>query len=296
MITEIQHKSPNLSNNKLAVFDFDWTLVCPEKSQKFSCNKDDWRFLYQNVKDVLNNYHQQGYTLIIVTYQTREYKIEMIHNVIKVIDIPIYVLIGDGDTKKDFILSDYLSNDKNLTNDKFYCGDADGSVGSWSDMDRVFAEKNGLVFYTPPEIFGWNTGSSLEDLKDVIIMCGSPGSGKSTFVREYIEPKGYRVVASDNYNSDKRKISKAIKILLKEGHKIVLDRCNPTQKDRQEWIDISDKSYTIIHMDVPKSIAIERVKTRTTQKSVPVIAINTWYKKFENTNIDIVVNTTHKSQ
>lgn len=298
MITEIKHNSPELTNDKLAVFDFDWTLIRPKGATTWCCNREDWQLLYNNAIEVLRDFHQKGYTIIIVTYQTRTYKIDMLNDFIQIFDIPVFLLISDKETKKDFDLVDHLQLSGSFHISSFYCGDADGLPGSWSDMDRVFAERNGIKFYTPTEIFGientsifFKTDNDLDNLDDVIIMCGSPGAGKSSFVREHISPKGYTVVASDDYKGNKKKMAKMITSLLKDGHRVVIDGCNPIQKNRQDWIDvIGDKSHTIIHIDTPKTFALERNSKRTIHK-VPAVAIHNWFKRFENTNIDIVVKT-----
>lgn len=35
--------------NKVAIFDYDWTLVCPKSNGTFSKDVDDVKFLFDNI-------------------------------------------------------------------------------------------------------------------------------------------------------------------------------------------------------------------------------------------------------
>lgn len=290
MIKTIEHNSPDLKNNKVAVFDFDWTLVCPYKTAIWSRNREDWRFLYSNTKNKIEEYYENGYSIIIVTYQSKKYKLSMLQDFADTFDnIPLFIVIGDKDSKKDFDLIDYLEV-QTFDSNSFYCGDADGEEGSWSDMDLLFAKRNKLTFYKPSVLF--RTDVKIDGNHNMIIMCGSPGSGKSTFVRDVIQPMGYTVVSSDDYKSNTKKIQKVIKDLFKKGiDKIVVDGCNPTLKNRQAYIDMleDNKTYTTIYLNTPRCIAMERNNNR--EARVPDVAINMWFTRFEDTNIDTIVDT-----
>ena len=45
----------NLNNavfcEKMAAFDYDWTLVCPKGGKTFPTNIDDWEWLYPNIPE-----------------------------------------------------------------------------------------------------------------------------------------------------------------------------------------------------------------------------------------------------
>lgn len=302
MITKMSNSAtPIKLSTKLAVFDFDWTLICPKNGTTWSSNKDDWKFLYDNTTDILKQYHIQGYSIVIVTYQSRQYKIDMIHEIITMFQdvIPITVIVSDKQTKKDFDIMDYLDTDIIDINTSFYCGDADGEQGSWSDMDRKFAEKNKLTFYKPADLFADNQvvsdTSMFPDMLNtilnttLIIMCGSPASGKSTFVKEHLIPLGFSVVSSDTYNGNKKKMKKDTRKLIENKKRVVIDACNPTLLNRQDWRDIdTNMCTTTILMDAEKVLTIDRNSKRTVDK-VPPVAIHSWYKRFERgDDIDIV--------
>lgn len=302
VVQVINHKNPDLTNKQIAGFDFDWTLVCPKGPTTWCCNRYDWKFLYTNCKEILQGYHNIGMTIVIVTYQSRAYKIEMLNDFLEQFNFPICLIISDSDTQKDFNLKDFLRLGENEEIDQltsFYCGDADGEKGSWSDMDYKFAMKNNIQFFKPQEIFRtksnikieFGSDTDFEILKnyDVIIMCGSPGSGKSTFVKQQIEPNGFTILSSDEYKSNKTKMAKVLKSMISNKQKIVIDACNPTLENRNYWINIiKDASYVVVYIDIEKSVALERNNKR--DAKISQIAIHTWFKRFEDTEIDIIVN------
>lgn len=305
----IKHNTPDITNPKIAGFDFDNTLVCPKGDTTFCRKRDDWKLLFSNTRDVLTKYHKDGYTVVIVTYQSKKYKREMIKDFANTFDIPLYIIIGDKDTKKDFDIIDYLELPKGtsaLDQDSFYCGDANGKKnGAWSDIDLVFAERNNLKFYLPGHLFNDNDKTddcpleslSLEDNTDldtldnydVVVMCGSQGSGKSTFVRKELVPRGFEVISGDEYKSNKAKMLKVLKTMISEGKRVVIDSTNATLQNREHW-NCGSKTITI-HIDTPKQVAMERNSKRTTGK-VPAVAIHKWFKNFDPTDIGIVVKTT----
>ena len=239
-------------------------------------------------------------TIVIVTYQSRTYKIEMLQDFLQQLDIPAYIIVSDTETQKNLSLKEYLKIDGDIdTTVSFYCGDADGEIGSWSDMDYKFAIKNNIQFFRPDQIFGSKNVKDIEftcvkdfdmiDNYDIIIMCGSPGSGKSTFVTQQVKPRGFTVLSSDQYKSNKKKMAKELNSMISIDKKVVIDACNPTLENRNYWINIvKDKSYAVIYIENEKSIALERNNKRVNK--VPQIAIHTWYKRFEHVNIDMIVN------
>ena len=44
---------------KMAAFDFDWTLVSPKGGKTFPSEIDDWEFLYPNIPDKLKKYYEE---------------------------------------------------------------------------------------------------------------------------------------------------------------------------------------------------------------------------------------------
>ena len=130
---------------------------------------------------------------------------------------------------------DELLEDNDLTaetsvdhEESFFVGDAGGRPADagfkkdFSSSDRDFADNVGINFFTPEEYFlkhkprGFKRAfdprelvdqspkeSDAEEIfkkknpKDIILFVGSPGSGKSTFFKNQLEPEGYVRINQD---------------------------------------------------------------------------------------------------
>ncbi|BCR83768.1 putative DNA 3'-phosphatase Tpp1 [Aspergillus chevalieri] len=104
-------------------------------------------------------------------------------------------------------------------NSSFFVGDAAGRPGDHSQVDRGFAVNIGVDFKTPEEFFLNQPPEAFEKPFDpasylhtgeqdpplftrqhpleLVIFCGSPGAGKSTFYWNNLEPLGYERVNQD---------------------------------------------------------------------------------------------------
>ena len=280
----IDHLEANITNNKIAGFDLDWTLIKPKEDRLFNKDEHDWDLLYKSCLNTLSKYNENGYTIIIVTYNTKSFKVKLINNFLKDCNFPIYVIISDNIIFKNFNLIDYL-NVTNLHTDSFYCGDAGGEKHDWSDMDIKFATRNLIKYYRPHEIFNDNYIYQFNDFSEnitenIIIMCGSPASGKTTFINNNL--MDYNIISSDQFKSNKNNMKKKFKELIANGiDKIVIDACNASVLSRKFWIDLVPENfnYKIIKINVDKCIAIERNAKR--YNKVPVVVIYKWFKNYE---------------
>ena len=152
-------------------------------------------------------------------------------------------------------------------------------------MDIKFATRNLIKYYRPYEIFNDNYIYQFNDFSEnitenIIIMCGSPASGKTTFINNNL--MDYNIISSDQFKSNKNNMKKKFKELIANGiDKIVIDACNASVLSRKFWIDLVPENfnYKIIKINVDKCIAIERNAKR--YNKVPVVAIYKWFKNYE---------------
>lgn len=98
----------------------------------------------------------------------------------------------------------------------------------------------------------------------VMILCGLPGSGKSTFAKE-LESKGWVRVNQDELGSRKT-CKKVMSEALKDGFNVVVDRCNFDINQRKAWIDLAAKhgitNVSCLWLDIDKETCCERVSKR----------------------------------
>lgn len=156
-----------------------------------------------------------------------------------------------------------------------FVGDAGGRVAvpatggkkaiakDFSCSDRNFAYNAGIKYHTPEEYFlgeqprdfsrdfdvssyTFSTSHSQEhdvvfekkNAKDIVLFCGPPGAGKSTFYWRYLKPLGYERVNQDLLKS-KDKCFKAAREHLEDGQPVAVDNTNPDPDVRGQWADLA---------------------------------------------------------
>ncbi|BFZ56126.1 DNA kinase/phosphatase Pnk1 [Savitreella phatthalungensis] len=165
----------------------------------------------------------------------------------------------------------------------FYVGDAAGRLAGpisgssrkdFSASDRKFALNLGLLFHTPQEFFqNKSLGGNAFDLGDfdplsyqspadasytferktkleLLVLVGSPAAGKSTFVKQALEPLGYERVNQDILGNIDKCIKRATAIL-SQGTSVVVDNTNASKSTRQRWIAVGQKygaKCRVIHL------------------------------------------------
>ncbi|KAG9230469.1 polynucleotide kinase 3 phosphatase [Amylocarpus encephaloides] len=171
------------------------------------------------------------------------------------------------------LLDDYdiHSDDLDLEHSVFV-GDAGGrhaGAGKPKDFscsDRNFAGNLGLRFHTPEEFFlneeprpftrtfepsnylsepaaeAVASFSKMND-QDLIIFCGSPGAGKSTFYWRNLGPIGYARVNQDILKT-REKCLKVAEEYLKEGKSVVIDNTNADSEVRGKWVQLAS-TYSV---------------------------------------------------
>lgn len=277
----------------IAAFDFDWTIIKPKNGKEFPKNKDDWEFLRNNTKDIIKNY-AKTHDLVIFTSQTKEWKIDMIRDVLKEIKEDFTVCIGFGKDAKfkkpdpelfDLVIREF---DQEIS---FYAGDAAGRDIDWADVDKRFAENVGIAFKTPEEVFpieikyNLNTEITFPNEKEMIIMIGYPSSMKSSFIETYLKPNNYIIMEGDVLKT-LPKIIKETEKQLKNGKSVVIDRTNPKKEDRLILINLAKKynipsRIFISRITIEQAMELNTKRFEQTGKKITKIAFYTFRKYLE---------------
>ena len=164
-------------------------------------------------------------------------------------------------------------------------GDAAGRQGDWSDKDRVFAERLGVPFFTPEQVFPLQESQARQippaKEREVLIMVGYPGSGKSTIAKTF---QGYFLVDGDTYKTPK----KMIEVAKQHPHEsIIFDSTAGTREKRASFVEFAKEQHIpvrTIWVQTPIDIAMEQNKQRAEEgkkEKVPDIAFYVYRKKFE---------------
>jgi bifunctional polynucleotide phosphatase/kinase len=271
--------------SKLAIFDFDHTIVKPKDGRTFPKDADDWIYVRESVPQIMKKY-AKDYQIVIQTDQSQIWKIDMIRNVVADLSIePVTAIIGFKIKKPETALFESVFPTFNKEK-SFYVGDAAGRQGDWSDKDLIFSQLLGVKFKSPEEVFPLPEIQIpqkvvAKNTKEVVIMVGYPGSGKSTIAKSLA---GYHVVNGDVHKTVKAMISDAEKHVGQSS--IVFDSTAGTKAKRAEYVKFAQNhALPVRTIWVKTSIdeSMERNKQRALkgETKIPVIAFYMYRKNFE---------------
>ncbi|KAK5222101.1 DNA kinase/phosphatase Pnk1 [Exophiala xenobiotica] len=157
----------------------------------------------------------------------------------------------------------------------FYIGDAAGREKTdrrrkdHATSDRDLAANIGIRFLTPEEFFRNESTEAYEHVfvpakvleepraqdattpapftkrspQELVIFCGSPGAGKSTFYWDVLQPLSYERVNQDILKTRDKCIKKA-KELLDAGRSVAVDNTNADVETRRYWVNIA-REYNV---------------------------------------------------
>ncbi len=268
----------NLTNQKIAAFDMDDTLITTKSGKTFAENDDDWKIYDNSIKNKLINLHNNGYKLVIISNQLGVSKGKVDTNILKSkiqklinflqLNFTIFCAINDDHYRKPRMgLWNLINGDK--TN-SFYCGDAGGldkrTIDSeiidkdFSDGDLKFAlnvkikfiHRDEFVFDVkydsikvkyPIDFKTINNKSNYifkPNSQEIILNVGLPASSKSYFSLNNIVPNNYEYINQDTLKTPKKCIMEAEKAL-KLSKSVVIDNTNLTIDTRKVFIELANK-------------------------------------------------------
>jgi len=154
--------------------------------------------------------------------------------------------------QKDEIFYTVLDYDLVVPN-IFYVGDACGSDDDFvhyrfSNVDKEFVSNINIYynqmlakFIRAKDFFKTHEAEPLriEDSRELVILMGNPGSGKSTSAYKFQEA-GYKIVISDDIK-DKKKMLTFTEFYMNQDKSVVVDALNHTSEARASYINIAKK-------------------------------------------------------
>ena len=285
--------------SKMAGLDYDHTLVKPKTKSTFSKDVDDWMWLRPSVPVMLRLLHENGYALVVFTNQSQKFKVVQIEKALATLKLPVSIFI---ETEKEFkkpnprMYNTYVKDKKRVNKEhSFYVGDALGRPGDFADSDKEFAVNSGIEYKSPEEIFPFPVNAksqadmSFPDHREIVLMVGYPGSGKSTYVQKIFgDNNNYIIIHGDDHKTEAA-LKKALKKTLTENpsKSVVLDATHSGKKKRKVFIDIANE-FKIPVRAVHLTTSIEESMHRNLQreKHVPKIALYMYRKHHEVPDID----------
>jgi len=308
------------NRNKLACFDFDYTLIKTKSGKKFPIDKNDWVWLYDNIPNKIKELYNDNYNIIIFSNQlgiskkltNKDDIIYKIKNIYESLNIPIVSIIADENDKyrKPRIGSwkyiKKLNEVKISKKNSFYIGDMAGRLKyknrkkDRSDSDRKFALNCKIKFYTPEEFFlneeeiPWklngyqlNYSNNIKNeikfsnnKKNIILIIGYPGSGKTTLANKF---KNYILLSKDLYG---KKFNKILKDNINNGNNIIIEGLLYNFDKRKIYINLAKKhNYEINIINIKTSYELSNHlniyrSLKNKNKIVPLIVYNTYRKYY----------------
>ncbi|KEQ79892.1 hypothetical protein M438DRAFT_282875 [Aureobasidium pullulans EXF-150] len=125
---------------------------------------------------------------------------------------------------------------------------------------------------TPPDIQESQAPLELEGklpkAPSIIVCCGVPGSGKSTFA-SHLTILGYTVISQDELGSRTACLN-ALSNAMNSGRKILIDRCNPYVEDREQWLAhaFHPTNALCVWFDVDSELCVKRADARTNHPTI----------------------------
>lgn len=128
----------------------------------------------------------------------------------------------------------------------------------------------------------------------MVILIGSPGSGKSTFCKNYLP--GFVRVNNDNFDGNSKKALQLAKNTLKDTKEnIVIDNTNKDMKTRRDYIEYALKSgYEVYAFDFKMekvnaifwdNCRLNNQQRKPISKRVGAIPVHTFYKHYEKPDL-----------
>lgn len=289
--------SPKVTD-KIAGFDYDWTLVHPKAGKIFPKDVNDWVWMFENIPEILKDYYDKGYTIAIFTNQSKVWKLEQLQKSLKTLQIPLFIVVSYALSKEDkkyykpniLMFKELIKGEYNKKL-SFFVGDALGRPSDFSDSDKVFAENLGIPYISPENFFYRDKSFTVPNIpilpeKELIIMVGYPGSGKSTIATKICESNNCIYISGDIYKT-LPKIKQQIKHYSSTNKSILIDATNSSAKKRLEYISlVKEYEYKIrcIHVSTSREESFKRNKLRDDKKQVPQIAYSVYDKYYDEPN------------
>lgn len=194
------------------------------------------------------------------------------------LDLPItlYAATGADLNRKpragmwQLLLEDLNLEDSNIDHEhSIFVGDAAGREGDklrgvrkdHSSSDRDLATNIGISFSTPEEYFlneapkpffrvfepslyldhkTDDASFTKQNTLDIVLFCGSPGAGKSTFYWTHLQPLGYERVNQDILKTRDKCMMVATQYI-EAGKAVAVDNTNADVETRASWIALSKR-------------------------------------------------------
>jgi bifunctional polynucleotide phosphatase/kinase len=256
----------SVRSSSISLFDIDGTLVVSKSGRRYASDANDWIFTSDAIVDHLNELNATGRVVALVSNQSAwgapaQAKIESILAALLSLNrwVPWCLVATAPIKQKDTLyrkpgrgLFDKLVEQLGVTpTDVTMCGDAVGPADPnpayrWASSDRDFATAIGATFQRPCDVFPPRPQPTPRTHKELVLLVGNPGSGKSTTARA-LAAAGYTHIEQDNLKNKNETLKHAV-VALAKGESVVVDATHGSSSNRQPYIDLATKAGVAIRI------------------------------------------------
>lgn len=222
---------------------------------------------------------------------------QKIEQILDILDIPltIYAACANDNWRKprvgtwELLIQEYQQRGQEIDkNNSYLVGDAAGRASDHTDADIHYCMNLGIEFHTPEGFFlnitrettghkidpnwflenqgGWTDLDLREQYqnKEMLILVGPPGSGKSYFYKRVLKLLGYRQISLHKFESPEKCV-KGVEMALAEGTRVVIDNVHSTVDSRRTWLSMAGKyniRVTVIYFDLPLDLCLHNDTVR----------------------------------
>lgn len=295
-------QTPTSASKKLFLFDVDGTLVVSKSGRKWADSEKDWVWTSEFVPALLAMKATEGFQIALVSNQsawlnTASKMPGKIGSILGALEVtngwkPWCLVATAKPKQKDLMyrkpgrgLYDILLGKLGWVSEEveelYMCGDAVGPQDPhpayrWADSDLQFAKTIGATFLTPCDIIPKPTALEPTLEKEIVILVGNPGSGKSTAARS-LSSAGYKHVEQDVTKTAVRTMR-----LVREAihtQSVVVDATHAAQKHRAPYIRLAQELGCSVR--IVWCLRDGRPFNALREKPVPEIAYAMYSKYFE---------------
>jgi bifunctional polynucleotide phosphatase/kinase len=299
---------------RLALFDLDGTLITSKSGKRWAADGTDWVFM-GGTPDILKRYAMEGWTIVIVSNQSEwsrarseagpRTKISTVLDALFAENAwAPWCLVATGPATETLYrkpargLYDLLLRELDATpTEVMMCGDAVGAAATrpeyrWSDSDAVFARNIGATFQTPEAVFGRGKPRINLHAKEIVILVGNMGSGKSSSAHALCAQSASEEIVCDfDYQHLEQDVLKNARAMLRsarnylgESKSVIVDATHATSESRAPYIALARELGVTCR--ILWHIRDGRPYNALRTVPVPDIAYSMYSKRFEDPRLD----------
>lgn len=283
------------SIQKIAILPVIGTLIKSRDSyENYIYHEHDWIWIKQSIPETLVEL-SKNHTLVLIMNQNESYIYSCFQQLCELLNIPLIGILPHEE--KDFLPNISLFSFLFPKNDSLFinwkeskCLEAISGSSKWMNQSLVYplSQYYDMIIENSDYIFPFDAIIKIDGnfenkkKKEVVIMVGMPGSGKSSFCK-YNLPN-YYLVCGDTFRTQEKMLQEGEK-RIKQGS-IIFDGTNGTIQKRQRYITFAKKhncKVKCVYLKKNVNKAYQQIRKRKLEGGnyIPLSVLENYEKQLE---------------